>query len=114
MLNLYKTLVHPHIEYCAPVWSLHYEKDKRLMAKVQNCFNEMVQGLIRCSYPERRLQLGLRSLAVRHNRANLTEVFKTAKGLCVTSLTSVFDLSNHKKIRGHCYKLSKSRPSLEI
>ena len=31
MLNLYKTLVRPHLEYCISAWSPHYQKDKKLI-----------------------------------------------------------------------------------
>ena len=34
MLNLYKTLVRPHLEYCISAWSPHYQKDKKLLEKV--------------------------------------------------------------------------------
>ena len=30
MLNLYKTLVRPHLEYCISAWSPYYQKDKKL------------------------------------------------------------------------------------
>ena len=36
LLNLYKTLVRPHLEYCSPAWSPHYQKDKQLLEKVQH------------------------------------------------------------------------------
>ena len=29
VLNLYKTLVRPHLEYCISAWSPHYKKDKK-------------------------------------------------------------------------------------
>jgi len=28
MLNLYKTLVRPHADYCVSAWSPHYKKDR--------------------------------------------------------------------------------------
>ena len=34
MLNLYKTLVRPHVEYCVSAWSPYYKKDKELLEKV--------------------------------------------------------------------------------
>jgi len=29
LLCLYKSLVHPHLEYCTVAWSPHYVKDKK-------------------------------------------------------------------------------------
>ena len=34
LLNLYKSLVRPHLEYCAVAWSPHYVKDKELLERV--------------------------------------------------------------------------------
>ena len=38
LLTLYKSFVRPHLEYCTPVWSPYYEKDKFLLEKVQHRF----------------------------------------------------------------------------
>ena len=38
MLNLYETLVRPHVDYCVSAWSPHYQKDKKLLEKVQHRF----------------------------------------------------------------------------
>ena len=35
LLNLYKSMMHPHLEYCCTVWSPHYMKDKQMLEKVQ-------------------------------------------------------------------------------
>jgi len=34
LLQLYKSLVRPHLEYCVPVWSPAYKKDKFLIERV--------------------------------------------------------------------------------
>jgi len=31
LLQLYKSLVRPHLEYCISAWSPHYNKDKQLL-----------------------------------------------------------------------------------
>ena len=71
MFNLYKTLVRPHVEYCTPVWSPHYEKDRCLIEKAQRHFTKMVKGMVRHLYPERLRQLALWSLEERRSRADL-------------------------------------------
>ena len=45
MLQLYKSLVRPHLEFCSSAWSPHYQKDKALLEKVQHRFTRLVTGL---------------------------------------------------------------------
>jgi len=59
MLNLYKTLVRPHVEYCISAWSPHYQKDKKLLQKVQHRFTRMITSLKLLQYEARLQKLGL-------------------------------------------------------
>ena len=77
MLNLYKTLVRPHVEYCVSAWSPYYKKDKELLEKVQRRFTKMIKGMKGKSYEERLQKLNLWSLEERRNREDLIEVFKS-------------------------------------
>jgi len=45
LLNLYKSLVCPHLEYCTVAWSPHYVKDKELLERVQRRFTRMMPKL---------------------------------------------------------------------
>jgi len=72
--NLYKTLVRPHLEYCSPAWSSHYQKDKQLLEKVQHCFTRLFPEVRNLSYQDRLKSPGLWSLQEQRNRANLLEV----------------------------------------
>ena len=92
LLKLYKSLVRPHVEYCTPVWSPCYQKDKILIEKVQHRFTRMIPGFSKLPYSERLKRLGLWSLEERRNRADLIEVFKIVKGLSGVPLESMFDL----------------------
>jgi len=62
MLNLYKTLVRPHVEYCVSAYSPYYKKDKELLEKVQRRFTKMINGMKSKSYEERLQKLNLWSL----------------------------------------------------
>ena len=66
LLNLYKSLVRPHVEYCTPVWSPCYQKDKSLIERVQHRFTRMIPGFSKLPYCERLKRLGLWSLEERH------------------------------------------------
>ena len=50
----------------------------------------------------------------RHNRADLIEVFKMAKGLWGILLESMFEVSSTKHLREHKYKLTKHRANLDV
>ena len=45
LTRLYKSLARPHLEYCVPVWSPHYVKDRKKLEKVQHRFPRMLSGL---------------------------------------------------------------------
>ena len=38
MVQLYKSLVRPHLEYCSPACNPHYSKDKAMLERVQHQF----------------------------------------------------------------------------
>jgi len=80
MLNHYKTLVRPHVEYCVSAWSPYYKKDKELLEKVQRRFTKMIKGMKGKSYEERLQKLNLWPLEERRNRQHLTEACKICKG----------------------------------
>jgi len=60
LLNLYKSLVRPHVEYCTPVWSPCYQKDKTLIERVQHRFTRIIPGFSKLPYCERLKRLGWR------------------------------------------------------
>jgi len=45
LLQLYKSLVRPHLEYCISAWSPHYNKDKQLLERIQHRFTRMLPGM---------------------------------------------------------------------
>jgi len=95
-----------------PVWSPCYQKDKLLIERVQYRFTRMIPGFSKLPYHERLEQLGLWSLELRRNRADIIEVFKMAKCWSAIPLESMFELSTTKHLRGHTLKLVKHRSTL--
>ena len=109
-LNLYKTLVRPHVEYCVSAWSPYYRKDKELLEKVQRRFTKMIKGMKGMSYEERLQRLNLWTLEERRNRQDLIEVFKICKGLSRIRPEELFHFDDSGKgTRGHSLKLVKIR-----
>ena len=44
ILKLYKSLVRPHLDYCAQAWRPHLQKDINILEKVQRRATRMIEG----------------------------------------------------------------------
>ena len=75
-LNLFKSLVRPYLEYCTPVWSSCYKKDRIILENVQRRATKLVASCRNLSYPQRLRKLGLPTLEYRRERVDLIQVFK--------------------------------------
>ena len=108
LLNLYKTLVRPHLEYCIQAWRPHLVKDIEKLEKVQRRATRMIEECSGKSYKDRIQILGLKTLETRRVRADMLEVFKILKryegvnGECFFRMQSTIT-------RGHSMKLYKER-----
>ena len=71
LVNLYKSLVRPHREYCIQAWRPHYQKDIDLLEKVQRRDTRMIDGFKTKPYEERLQLLGLTTLETRRLRGDL-------------------------------------------
>ena len=68
-LNLYKSLVRPHLEYATPVWSPFYKKDEIIIENVQRRTTKLVTSCKHLPYPERLRKLGLPTLEYRREKS---------------------------------------------
>ena len=100
-LQLYKSLVRPHIDYCTVALSPYYVKDKVLLEKVQRRFTRMVPGVKEFDYPSRLKTLKLWSLEEHRNRSDLIEVFKMYRGFSSILFQTYFQLDHDSRTRGH-------------
>ena len=60
-LNLFKSLIRPHLEYATVVWSPLYKKDMIHIENVQRRATRLVTSLQHLSYPDR-LRIGRKTL----------------------------------------------------
>jgi ribonucleases P/MRP protein subunit RPP40 len=107
LLQLYKTLVRPHLEFCTPDWSVHYKKDAQLLGRVQRRVTKMIPKLAQLPYHERLNRLGITTLEERRNRADLIAMYKMYRGLAAIPFNRFFQLDTTHGTRGHMAKVQK-------
>ena len=66
-LNLYKSVVRPHLEYASIIWFPMYKKDKIIIENVQRQATRLIKSVQHLSYPARLRMLGLPSLEYRRD-----------------------------------------------
>ena len=85
MRNVYKTIVRPHLEYCAQLWSppaVHGNWSIIIeLENVQRRFTRLIDGIGTLPYSERLEALQITTLAERRIRGDLIETFKMLNGL---------------------------------
>ena len=69
-LQLYKSLVRPHLEYCIQAWSPHLQKDIKLLEGVQHRAARLIENLHFLSYEQRLSRLNLTTLETRRIRGD--------------------------------------------
>ena len=80
-LLLYKSMVHPLLEYNTSVWFPLILTDEHSIEKVQRRATRLVPYLQRLSYPQRPCGLQLPSMRFRRRRNDLVNVFRIIKGV---------------------------------
>ena len=113
-LNLYKSVVRPHLEYASSIWSPMFKKDKILMENEQRRATRLVKCIQHLTYPERLKALGLPSLEYRWERTDMIQVYKIMHGIDKIDRDKLFTLSRYTATRGHSLKLFKKRSRLKI
>ena len=113
-LNLYKSTVHPHIEYAVTVCAPLYKKDMIAIENVQRRATQLVTSIKHLSYQERLKKLGLPSLEYRCERADLIVVYKIMNNIDQVETDTFFNFPNYATTRGHQFKLAKKKHRLKV
>ena len=101
ILNLHKSLVRPHLEYCCQAWHPYLQKDVDNIEKVQRRMIKMIPELSKLNCEERFCRTNL--LSLRRLRADLIEVFRIVKGMDNVDQYSFFQPSIETRTRGHMH-----------
>ena len=105
LLQLYRVLVRPHLEYCVQFWSPNLRKDILAIEGVQRRFTRLIPGMSGLSYEERLDRLGLYSLEFRRLRGDLIETYKILKGLDRLDAGRLFPMLGKSRTRGHSLRI---------
>lgn len=85
MMNVYKSIIRPHLEYCVQVWSPAAKHGNwgiiMDIEDVQRSYTRMIDGIGLLSYKERLEILKLTTLLERRMRGDLIETFKVLNKL---------------------------------
>ena len=109
ILQLYKSLVRPLLEYAVQFWSPYLLKDVDMLERVQRRATKMIPGMRSITYEERLKQLKLPSLALRRLRGELIETFKILKGFDDVRKEKFFNLNVTSVTRNNGLKLVGKR-----
>ena len=113
LLQLYRTLVRPKLEYCVQAWRPFLQRDIDLLEKVQRRATRLMVDNKTLSYEERLKSLHLTTLETRRLRGDLIETFKILRKLEGTESSLYFKMSG-TGLRGHSLKLYKEQARLDV
>ncbi len=109
MLNLYKSLVRPHLEYGNTVWYPKLKRVIRSLEAVQRRATRMIPEIARLTYQERLQQLKLPSLVYRRHRGDMLQVYKILHHEYDLNSEQFFKSPSDNRTRGHSFKVFKER-----
>eukprot|EP00061_Rhincodon_typus_P015858 g43775.t1 len=114
MLQLYRTLVRPLLEYCVRFCSPCYRKDVVKFERVQKRFTRRLPGLEDLSYRERLSKLRLFPLECWRMRGDLIEVYKIMRRMDRVNNQSLYHRMGEYKTGGHRFKVRGKRFRMDL
>ena len=96
VLQLYTSIVRPHLEYAVQFWSPTLRKDIDRLEAVQARATKLVPSIRQFGYQRRLERLNLFNLETRRLRGQLIETFKILKGLYNIDYSNLFTLSTNQ------------------
>ena len=108
LLQLYRALVRPHLEYCVQFWCPYLRKDVLAIEGAQQRFTRLIPGMAGLSYEERLSRLGLYSLEFRRMRGDLIETYKILTGLDRVDSERMFPMMGESRTRGHSSRIREN------
>jgi hypothetical protein len=113
VVNLYKSLVLPHLEYAVSLWAPNLEKDISRLERVQARATKLIPDIRHKSYIERIKELQLMTLKQRRERIDIIQTYKIINQIDNVSPNDYFEFCENPT-RNHGYKLKISRHNTSI
>ena len=101
IVQLYRTIVRPHLEYCIQAWRPYRKTDIDKLERIQRRATKIIPELRDLSYESRLLQCGLTALETRRLSGDQIEVFKIVNGYEDVVRDMFFKLKEGSRTRGH-------------
>ena len=114
ILQLYKSLVRPHLEYAVQAWNPYLQKDIAILEKVQRRATRMIPEIKHLPYEQRLKKLRLTTLEQRRLRGDLIETFRIMNGYEDIEPTKFFTRAEYNRTRGNDLKLFTPHARLEL
>ena len=113
IMNFYKTLVRPILDFCSGIWNPYLKQDIEKLEKVQRQATKMISEIRNLPYRERLRRCKLMTLEERRRRYDLIEMFKIMKGIYKVNKENLFEM-NTNSTRGHGWKVKKKHCRLNL
>ena len=106
IIQLYKSLVRPYLEYCVLAWRPYLTQDIDMLEKVQHRATKVVYGFYDLTYEQRLGRFDITTLESHRLREDLIEIFKIVNGFDQVDYLKLYYLST-TGLRDHNLKLFK-------
>ena len=108
VMNLYKSLVLPHLEFAVTLWSPNLVKDISRLERVQARATKLIPNIRHKSYSERIKELNLMTLEQRRERIDMIQTYKIINNIDNVSVSDYFEFCENPT-RNHGFKLKINR-----
>ena len=115
--QIFTTIVRPHLEYGAPIWSPHLRRQIILLENVQRRATKMLPGYNELSYKDRLKDLALPTLEYRRYRGDMIETYKMTHDFYDQKISIIKfreNLRSENASTAHQYSLQKGKTEKDI
>ena len=114
MMNLFKSIVRPLLEYCCPLWHPNNITDIQSLENVQRNFTSKISGLANLCYWDRLKQLNLMSLQQRRERFCIIYMWKILNCLAPNDINVKWNMNTRLGFKANIPNMSSNKKMSSI